>query len=172
MAEIVAGSTATMAAARAWARARLYDDKLGEPDAPRLAAWAESIERWKLDAPDLIEGVIRHYEGQGAPTIQIGDLLHHAREVRRQRAEAEKAAEVHAAAGELPAGSGWAGLPIKSQGIPVWPAYEVNDAITRDCPSCHAEPNNACITGRDQPQKVPCLARLTGKPPRFGASTK
>ena len=77
MAEIVAGSTATMAAARAWARARLYDDKLGEPDAPRLAAWAESIERWKLDAPDLIEGVIRHYEAQAAPTIQIGDLLHH-----------------------------------------------------------------------------------------------
>lgn len=153
-----------LAAAQAWARARLYDDKLGPADAPRLAAWAESIERWKLDAPDLLQGVIRHYERQGAPTIQIGDLLHEAREVRRQRAESEKAEESHVA---LPAGSGWAGLPIKAQGIPVWPAYDVNDAIDRECPRCHAEAGAACITSRDQPQKVPCLPRLTGKPPRF-----
>jgi hypothetical protein len=157
-----------LAASRAWARARLYDDRLGDADAPRLAAWAESVERWKLDTSDLIDGVVRYYEGTpNAPTIRIGDLLHHAREVRRQRAEAEKAAEIHAAAGELPAGSGWAGLPLKAQGIPVWPAYEINGALDRECPRCHADPGDACITGRNQPQKVPCLPRLTGKPPRF-----
>lgn len=152
-----------LAAAQAWARARLYDDKLGPADAPRLAAWAESIERWKLDAPDLLQGVIRHYERQGAPTIQIGDLLHEAREVRRQRAEGEKAHEIHEAAGELTAGDGWAGLPIKAQGVPVWAAYEVNDAIGRECPRCHAAPGDACVTARDWPQKIPCLSRISGR---------
>lgn len=150
-----------LAAAQAWARARLYDDKLGPADAPRLAAWAESIERWKLDAADLLEGVIRYYEGDTeGRTIGVGDLLHHAREVRRQRAEGEKAREIHEAAGELTAGDGWAGLPIKAQGVPVWAAYEVNDAIGRKCPRCHAAPGDACVTARDWPQKIPCLPRL------------
>lgn len=162
-----------LGAAQAWARARLYDDKLGPADAPRLAAWAESIERWKLDAPDLLQGVIRYYESDtDGRTIGIGDLLHHAREVRRQRAETEKAAEVHEAAGALPAGSGWAGLPIKAQGIPVWRAYEVNGAINRPCPRCHAEAGDACITGRDQPQKIPCLPRLNDQPTQVGTTPK
>lgn len=173
MTEIAAGSTAMLAAGQAWARARLYDDKLGPADAPRLAAWAESIERWKLEAPDLLEGVVRYYEGtEQADVIRIGDLVHHAREVRRQRAESEKAREIHQAAGELPAGSGWAGLPINARGIPVWPAYEVNDAIGRACPRCHAEAGDACITGRDQPQKIPCLPRLNDQPTQVGTTPK
>ncbi|PEH74608.1 hypothetical protein CRM89_00200 [Nocardia sp. FDAARGOS_372] len=150
------------AAAAAWSRARIYDDKLGDPDKARLAAWAESIERWKLDAPDLLEGVIRYYEGQTeGRTIGIGDLLHHARESRRQRAERETAAEVHAAVtAALPVSS--AGLPLRAAGDPVWAAYEVNGAIDRPCPRCKAEPNCACVTERDTPQKIPCLSRISG----------
>lgn len=171
MTDINAGSTASLAAARAWARARLYDDRLGEPDAPRLAVWAEAAQRWQLDVSDLVDGVVRYYEGtEQADVIRIGDLVHHAREVRRQRAEGEKAREIHEAAGELPAGDGWAGLPIKAQGVPVWAAYDVNGAIDRECPRCRAEPGDACITARNQPQKVPCLPRLTGRPPRFDAA--
>lgn len=171
--EIAASDRSIRAAAAAWSRARIYDDKLGDPDKARLAAWAESIERWKLDAPDLLEGVIRYYEGETVGrTIGIGDLLHHARESRRQRAERETAAEVHAAVtAALPGGDSWGGMPIKVAGDPVWAAYDVNGAIDRPCPRCRAEPNCACVTDRDTPQKLPCLARLNnGKPARFGAT--
>lgn len=165
MNDIAATDRAMRAAAAAWSRARIYDDKLGDPDTARLAAWAESIERWKLEAPDLLEAVNRYYEGcTDGRTIGIGDLLHHARESRRQRAEAEKAAQVHAevvTAAALPGGYG--GLPIAAQGSPVWAAYDVDDAITRQCPRCHAEPNCACVTARGTAQKIPCVARLTGK---------
>lgn len=171
--QIAASDRSVRAAAAAWSRARIYDDKLGDPDKARLAAWAESIERWKLDAPDLLEGVIRYYEGQTeGRTIGIGDLLHHAREVRRQRAESEKAAQVHTEAAALPGADSWAGLPIQAQGVPVWPAYEVNDAISRQCPRCHAAPGDACVNARDWPQKLPCLSRLTDRPARFGATPK
>lgn len=164
MTEIAASDRSMRAAAAAWSRARIYDDKLGEPDAARLAAWAESVERWKLDAPDLIEGVMRYYEGEThGRTIGIGDLLHHARESRRQRAERETAEQVHAAAAALPAGDGWAGLPINASGRPVWAAYDVNGAIDRQCPTCGALPNDACVSRTQRPQKIPCLSRMTDR---------
>lgn len=165
MTEIAASQAAMRGAAAAWSRARIYDDKLGDPDNARLAAWAESIERWRLDIPDLVEGVNRYYEGcTDGRTIGIGDLMHHARESRRQRAESEKAAEVHAeAAAALPPG-GYSGLPINAQGKAVWAAYDTNDAITRQCPRCHAEPNCACVTSWGGAQKIPCLARMSNKP--------
>lgn len=169
MAEIAAGGTAMMAAARAWSRARLYDDRLGDPDAPRLAAWAESIERWKLDTHDVVDGVCRYYEGtEHAEVIRIGDLLHHAREIRRQRAESEKAPAVAA----LPSGGDWEGLPIGAEGLPVWAAYDIDDAIDRECPKCQAQPGDACITANDLPQKVPCLARIKGRPIATPAPTR
>ena len=160
MAEIAASPEAMRASAAAWARARGQDDRLGEADPVRLAIWAESVDRWKLGTDDLIEGVTRHYEsGTLRPTIGVGDLIHHAREARRQRAEREKATEIHDAAA-LPAGSGWAGLPINAQGRPVWAAYDTNDAIERQCPHCSALPGDACISKTQQPQRIPCLSRM------------
>ncbi|MEU1432158.1 hypothetical protein ABZ412_34330 [Nocardia sp. NPDC005746] len=160
--EISASQNAMRAAAAAWSRARIFDDKLGDADAARIAAWAESVERWRLDVSDLLEGVTRFYEGETAGrTIGVGDLLHHARESRRQRAEREKAAEVRSevtAAAALP--RGYSGLPIGAEGAPVWAAYDVHGAIDRECPRCHAEPNGACVTGRGTAQKIPCLERL------------
>lgn len=170
MTEIAASQASVRAAAAAWSRARIYDDKLGEPDKARLAAWAESIDRWKLDAPDLLEGANVFYEGNTTGrTIGIGDLLHHARESRRMRAERERMAEVHAdvvnaaAAAALPGGT-YSGFPINAQGKPVWAAYDVNDAISRQCPSCRALPDDACVTARGAAQKIPCLSRLISKP--------
>ncbi|WP_067891284.1 hypothetical protein [Nocardia vaccinii] len=161
MNDIAASDSAMRAAAAAWSRARIYDDKLGDPDTARLAAWAESIERWKLETPDLLEAVNRYYEGcTDGRTIGIGDLLHHAREVRRQRAESEKAAQVHA---EVVTAAALPGAPFRVAGDPVWAAYDVNGAIDRECPRCHAAPNDACITARGTAQKMPCVARLTGK---------
>ncbi|SUA72620.1 Uncharacterised protein [Nocardia otitidiscaviarum] len=163
-AEIAASDAAMRAAAAAWSRARIYDDKLGEVDAARLAAWAESVQRWELTAPDLLEGVIRHYESNTeGRTIGIGDLLHHAREVRRQRAEREKAVEVREGAAVLPAGSRYAGLPINATGNPVRAAYDINGAVERCCPKCGAAIGDPCIAKTGLGQKIPCLARMTGR---------
>ncbi|NEW27273.1 hypothetical protein [Nocardia cyriacigeorgica] len=169
-AEIAASDAAMRAAAAAWSRARIYDDKLGDPDAARLAAWAESIDRWELGTPDLLEGVIRYYESETeGRTIGIGDLLHHARESRRQRAERDKAAQVHAEAAQLPAGAGYAGLPINATGRAVPAAYETNDAIRRACPKCKAATGDPCTSALGREQRIPCLARMTGKPVGLGA---
>lgn len=172
MTEIAASQESVHAAAAAWSRARIWDDKLGEVDKVRLAAWAEAIDRWKLETPDLLEGVNVYYEGNTTGRIiGIGDLLHNAREARRQRAERERAQEVHAdvvAARELPHGYG--GLPINAAGNPVWAAYDVNDAISRKCPRCHAAPDDACVTARGTAQKIPCMPRMTNDP--LGGSTK
>ncbi len=158
------------AAAAAWSRARIYDDKLGDVDAARLAAWAESIQRWELDTPDLLEGVIRYYESDTeGRTIGIGDVLHHARESRRQRAEREKAVEIHAEAAALPAGAGYAGLPINATGRPVRGAYDVGGALGRDCPHCRATAGEPCTAATGRQQRIPCLARMTGKPGRLAA---
>ncbi|MBF6135856.1 hypothetical protein IU501_22965 [Nocardia otitidiscaviarum] len=162
--EIAASENAVRAAAAAWSRARIYDDKLGDPDKARLMAWAESIHRWELDIPDLVEGVTRYYEADTeGRTMGIGDLLHHARENRRQRAEREKAAEVRDAAA-LPAGSGYAGLPINATGDPVRAAYDIGGAVSRPCPNCGAAVGDPCISRTGLGQKIPCVVRMTGRP--------
>ncbi|WP_433592296.1 hypothetical protein [Nocardia sp. CA-145437] len=163
--DIAASESAVRAAAAAWGRARIYDDKLGDPDKARLAAWAEAIERWQLDAPDLLEGVIRYYEAETTGrTMQIGDLLHHAREVRRQRAERDKATQAREAAAALPAGrSQYAGLPITAEGKPIRAAYETEGAVDRKCPNCHAAVGDPCLSVLGRTQRIPCLARMTGR---------
>ncbi|MFE3060572.1 hypothetical protein [Nocardia sp. NPDC059239] len=169
MAEIAASQSAMRAAASAWSRARIYDDKLGDADEARLAAWAESVERWELDTPDLVEGVIRYYEAETeGRTIGIGDLLHHARESRRQRAERDKAAEIHADAA-LPAGQGrYSGLPINATGDPVRAAYDIGGAVDRPCPNCGAAVGDPCIAATGLGQKIPCLVRMTGRSTAVG----
>ncbi|MBF6326799.1 hypothetical protein IU451_30340 [Nocardia cyriacigeorgica] len=167
--EIAASDAAMRAAAAAWSRARIYDDKLGDPDAARLAAWAESIDRWELDTPDLLEGVIRYYEGDTeGRTIGIGDVLHHARESRRQRAEREKAAQIHTEAAALPAGAGYAGLPINATGRPVRAAYDVGDAIGRDCPHCRAAAGEPCVSKLGREQRIPCVSRMSRRDSSHG----
>lgn len=152
-------------AADAWGRARIYDDKLGDADAARITLWAESIDRWQLVASDVLGGVTSYYEAERAGrTIGVGDLIHHAREIRRDRAERDKA----------PGQGGWdaapnpalGGLPIPTEGKPVWSAYEVNDAILRPCPRCAARPEEACLNPiTKRALKIPCLPRLRADHP-------
>ena len=52
-------------------------------------------------------------------------------------------------------------LALNADGPPVPGAYQVNDAVERDCPTCHAEPYEPCtnpVNGR--PRRLPCLPRL------------
>lgn len=161
---IATNAEAVRTAGNAWSRARIYDDKLGEPDAARIALWAESIAKWELDAPDVLSAVTAYYEGEKfGRTIQIGDLLHHAREIRRDRAEREKAREIVS-----PPDPQLGGLPIGgADGEPVWDAYDEGcdgRAIDRTCPTCGSEPSYACLnTETGMTRKIPCIARLLGK---------
>lgn len=157
---INASEPTVRAVTAALARAALFDDKVTAGDAPRIAAWSEALEPHGLETHFLLDAVTRHYSDPKLDrTIRVADLIHHGRELRGQAAEAEKAADPYERR-TLPAGAGWAGLPIPARGKPVDSAYDVNDAITRPCPRCHAEAGDYCITGGDQPQKIPCLPRL------------
>lgn len=162
MSHINASETTIRATAAALGRAALFDDRITEGDPARIGAWSEVIEPHKLDTATLLAAVDAFYnDNPNARTIQVADLIRHGRNMRRERAEREKAAEITSAA---PPNLALGGLPIPTDGDPVWGAYEVNEAITRPCPRCGAQPDEACwnrINGR--PSRVPCLIRLTGK---------
>ena len=150
-------------AAAALSRAALFDDRVTDGDAARIAAWAEAMEPHQLPQADVLAAVTAHYQAAGADTMRVGDLIQGARSIRRDRAEREKATDAHNAWTAPNPAIG--GLPIPTDGNPVWAAYRVNDAIDRPCPRCKAKPREACrnpITRCDS--KIPCLVRLTGKP--------
>lgn len=73
--------------------AAILDDRAAQPDKARVAAWAEQIERHKLTERDLLDGLQAFYDSPSERAIQVGDLIHHARQVRRDRTEREQAAE-------------------------------------------------------------------------------
>jgi hypothetical protein len=109
--------------------------------------------------------VPRYYDAPGVPTIKVGDLISVARGIRRDRAEREKATEAHNAwAAPNPA---LGGLPIPTDGKPVWAAYDEGRngrAIDRPCSRCRADPGEACVNmSTGVTSKIPCLVRLTGK---------
>lgn len=77
------------AVAEAMQLAALLDDRLGHTDDARVAAWAEQIERHKLGQPDLLDGVQAFYDSPSERPLQVGDLIHHSRKIRRDRNERE-----------------------------------------------------------------------------------
>lgn len=77
------------AVAEAMQLAALLDDRLGHTDDARITAWAEQIQRHQLERGDLLDGVQAFYDSPSERAIQIGDLIHHARQRRRDRNERE-----------------------------------------------------------------------------------
>lgn len=73
--------------------AALLDDRLGHTDDARVAAWAEQIQRHQLERDDLLNGIQAFYDSPSERAIQVGDLIHHARQVRRDRNEREAETE-------------------------------------------------------------------------------
>ena len=115
---------------------------VGEAD---IVAWHAVI--GDLQKELALEAVVVHHK-TNSERIKPAHLIGIAKQIRRERAE------------RLVAGLDTE-APIPTIGQPVWPAYEVNDAITRKCPHCGAEPNDACIDPDQQrPTRIPCLARL------------
>ena len=90
---IDASAQTIRAVADAMQLAALMDDRTGHSDDARVAAWSEQIERHKLTKADLLDGVQAFYDNPSDRAIQVGDLIHHARKVRRDRNEREAEAE-------------------------------------------------------------------------------
>jgi predicted ATP-grasp superfamily ATP-dependent carboligase len=73
--------------------AAFLDDRVAQADAHRVAAWSEQIERHRLTPDDLLDGVQAFYDKPSDRPIGIGDLIHHARIVKRDRLDREEDAE-------------------------------------------------------------------------------
>lgn len=69
--------------------AGILDDRVTHPDKARIAAWSEQVQRHGLAESDLLDGLQAFYDGPSERAIQIGDLIHHARIVRRNRLDKE-----------------------------------------------------------------------------------
>lgn len=85
------------AVAEVFKLAAFLDDRIAQPDKARLAAWAEQVQRHKLTESDLLDGVQAFYDTPSERAMQVGDLIHHARAVRRERREREREADLAAA---------------------------------------------------------------------------
>lgn len=81
------------ATAEALKLAAILDDRAPHADKARIVAWAEQIHRHKLERDDLLNGLQAYYDGPSERAIQIGDLIHHARQARRTRNAEEEDAE-------------------------------------------------------------------------------
>lgn len=69
--------------------AGILDDKFGQPDKARIAAWSEQVQRHGLTECDLFDGLQAFYDQPQERAIGIGDLVHHARAAKRARTERE-----------------------------------------------------------------------------------
>lgn len=86
---INASTDTVRAVTKVFQLAAILDDRAAQPDKARIAAWSEQVERHKLTEPDLLDGLQAYYDNPSDHSIQIGDLIHHARRIRRDRNERE-----------------------------------------------------------------------------------
>lgn len=81
-------------AAQALAKCAAYDPWFPQPNRATVAAWAEQIDHWKLDLPDVLAGVAKMYSDNGAGFRPLPkDLIDAARAIRADRTQRESAAE-------------------------------------------------------------------------------
>jgi hypothetical protein len=80
------------AVTEAFKLAAFLDDRIGNPDRYRLAAWSEQAERHRLTEADLLDGVQAFHDEASDHAMQCGDLMHHARHAKIRRLEMEHAA--------------------------------------------------------------------------------
>lgn len=63
----------------------IIDDRAPRADKARIAAWAEMVQRHNLTECDLLDGVQDFYDSPSDRAIQVGDLIHYARQARTRR---------------------------------------------------------------------------------------
>lgn len=69
--------------------AAILDDRVAAPDKARIFAWANQLQRHRFSRDDLLDGLQAFYDSPSERAIQIGDLIHHARIVKRNRIDKE-----------------------------------------------------------------------------------
>lgn len=69
--------------------ASVLDTRAPAPNKARVAAWAEGVHRHQLTRGDLLDGLQAFYDSPSTHAINIGDLIFHARIVKRARLERE-----------------------------------------------------------------------------------
>lgn len=125
-----------------------------------VVAWHAVI--GDLDKALALEAVVIHHK-TSTDRIKPAHVIGIARSIKRDRMAKNVAADNHVAVSTHAIGPAYQGLPIAVEGDPVWDAYDVGDAITRECPRCHALANDACVTSRDTAQRIPCLDRMNAR---------
>jgi hypothetical protein len=73
--------------------AAILDDRAPAADKTRIAAWAEKVHKHRLQRDDLLDGLQAFYDEPRDRAIGIGDLLAHARRIKRDRLDREADAE-------------------------------------------------------------------------------
>lgn len=133
-------------------KAAFLDDRIGQPDKARIAAWAEQIQRFKFGEADMLDGLQLYYDRPTDRAIGIGDLIECASQARRDRVAREDRAATEArqealsakAAEDLEALAERKGIPTPHAG----PSFrrgvgQTPKAIT--CPWCNAKPAAGCV---------------------------
>jgi hypothetical protein len=81
-------------AALALAKCAAYDPWFPKPSQAIVDSWAEQVEKYKLEVPDVLAGVTKMYSDNGSGFRPLPkDLIDAARAVRRDRTERESDAE-------------------------------------------------------------------------------
>ncbi|WP_019732126.1 hypothetical protein [Mycobacterium avium] len=73
--------------------AAALDPRAPSPNPARVAAWAEGVHRHQLTRDDLLDAVQAFYDSPSTHAINIGDLVFHARNIKRTRLEREPDAD-------------------------------------------------------------------------------
>ena len=145
--------SATDAAARAIARASLLDYRIRE-DAAVIAAWADVLERHHLPEHLVLQAVTLYYEEPRDRSIQVGDAVRIARNLRQNEALASNVEALPSGsnAGELSRPDGPSTHPggLNATGKPIRRAYEHDGTIYHECPICHAPSGSYCVQNGKQ----------------------
>lgn len=81
-------------AANALAKCAAYDPWFPHPNRATVEAWAEQIKHWKLEMPDVLNGVRKMYSDNGSGFRPLPkDLVDAARAVRAERCQRESMAD-------------------------------------------------------------------------------
>lgn len=77
-------------AAQVLAKCACFDPMFSKPDPALAAGWADAFSVYKLELPDLLDAVTKHYI-ESADRAMPSHIIKHARDIRRDRAEREAA---------------------------------------------------------------------------------